>query len=58
MVGVAVGVGGQAQRKLDPVVIMELLRGGFTVVAKKGAANGGFGKLGSAVTCVFAGGCT
>ncbi len=42
MVGVAVRVGGQPPGKLDPVLIMELLRGGgFTVVAKKGAANGG-----------------
>jgi hypothetical protein len=42
VVGVAVGVGGRPQRKLDPVVIMELLRGGFTGVVKK-AADGGFG---------------
>jgi hypothetical protein len=35
---------------------MRLLRGGFTVVAKK-EADGGFGKPGAVVTCVFAGGC-
>jgi hypothetical protein len=47
VVSVAVRVGGRSQRKLDPIVIIKLLRGGFTVVVKK-EADGGFGKLGSA----------
>jgi putative phosphoserine phosphatase / 1-acylglycerol-3-phosphate O-acyltransferase len=46
------------QSELDPVLIMKSLRGGFTVVAKKEAANGGCRKLGSAVTWAFAGRCT
>jgi putative phosphoserine phosphatase/1-acylglycerol-3-phosphate O-acyltransferase len=43
------------QSKLDPILIVKLLRGGFAGVAKKDAANGGCRKLGSAVTLVFAG---
>jgi putative phosphoserine phosphatase/1-acylglycerol-3-phosphate O-acyltransferase len=46
------------QSKLDPILIMRLLRGGFTGVAKMEAANGGCRKGGSAVTWVFAGRCT
>jgi hypothetical protein len=57
VVGAAVHARVQPQSKLDPIRIMKLLRGGFTVVAKKDA-DGGFAKLGSAVTGVFAGGCT
>jgi putative phosphoserine phosphatase/1-acylglycerol-3-phosphate O-acyltransferase len=45
------------QSKLDPILIMKLLRGGFTGVTQK-EADGGFRKLGSAVTWFFAGGCT
>jgi putative phosphoserine phosphatase / 1-acylglycerol-3-phosphate O-acyltransferase len=39
--------------KLDPIVIMKLLRGGFTGAAKEEAANGGCRK--GDVTWVFAG---
>jgi putative phosphoserine phosphatase / 1-acylglycerol-3-phosphate O-acyltransferase len=46
------------QSKLGPILIMKLLRGGFTGGAKKEAANGGCRKLGLAVTWVFAGRCT
>ena len=46
------------ESKLNPILIMKLLRGGFTGVAKKQAANGGCPKLGSAVTWAFAGRCT
>lgn len=46
------------QNKLNPILIMKLLRGRFTGVAKKEAANGGCRKLGSAVTWLFAGRCT
>jgi 1-acyl-sn-glycerol-3-phosphate acyltransferase len=46
------------QSKLDPILIMKLLRGGFTGVAKKEAGTGGCRKLGSAVTWAFAGRCT
>ena len=46
------------ESKLDPILIMKLLRGGFTGVAKKEAANGECRKLGSAVTWFFAGRCT
>jgi hypothetical protein len=45
------------QSELDPILIMKLLRGGFTGVARK-EADGGCRKLGSAVTWAFAGGCT
>jgi putative phosphoserine phosphatase / 1-acylglycerol-3-phosphate O-acyltransferase len=45
------------ESKLEPILIMKLLRGGFTGVAKK-EADRGFRKLGSAVTSAFAGGCT
>jgi putative phosphoserine phosphatase / 1-acylglycerol-3-phosphate O-acyltransferase len=45
------------ESKLDPILIMKLLRGGFTDVAKKQAANGGCRKLGSG-TWAFAGRCT
>ncbi|MGI8715920.1 MAG: NTP transferase domain-containing protein, partial [Solirubrobacteraceae bacterium] len=41
------------QSKLDPILIMKLLRGGFTGAAKKEAANGGCRKLGSVVTWAF-----
>jgi len=44
------------QSKLDPILIMKLLRGGFTGVAKK-EADSACGKLGSAVTWAFAGRC-
>lgn len=46
------------ESKLNPILIMKLLRGGFTGVAKKQAANGGCPKTGSAVTRAFAGRCT
>ncbi|MFZ0379729.1 MAG: hypothetical protein WAL38_18010 [Solirubrobacteraceae bacterium] len=46
------------QSKLNPILIMKLLRCRFTGVAKKQAANGGCPKLGSAVTWAFAGRCT